>query len=259
MDLEENISVQTGKFRILAVIFIGIFIFGVGGIGGYWVGSKRQQSSLTELPTSKSSWLPSAPPAQSLSLTPSIAISQTTPTTNWKIYANTDLGFSIDYPSNMYLYREGWEDTKLPRQLWSIGWANLKNERVKNAYDPNTTGIKREDLYHLGYYSFSVSVDNEAMYQAPYSTTKEPITEENLILLLGEPQKFSYTSFQGRLAVRDESTAIYGYLNTDVGGSVNYYILDGQRVIRLEGTTSNLNKVPISAIDQILSTFKFLE
>jgi hypothetical protein len=49
MNLDENVPVQAGKFRLLAIILIAVFCLAVGGVGGYWVGSRRQQPSPTDL------------------------------------------------------------------------------------------------------------------------------------------------------------------------------------------------------------------
>src|SRR5688572_18532487 len=99
MNSEENVPVQDGKFRLLTIIFMAFFIFAVGIAGGYWVGSRRGQSSATSLQTSpKPSWLPSALPVQRVSPTPIFATSQAEVTTNWKIYRNTKIGFEMKYP-----------------------------------------------------------------------------------------------------------------------------------------------------------------
>jgi hypothetical protein len=42
MNLEENVPVQTGKFRLLAVILTAVFVLAVGGVGGYWLGSSEE-------------------------------------------------------------------------------------------------------------------------------------------------------------------------------------------------------------------------
>ncbi len=49
MQLEESVPVRTGKFRFLSVILIAVFSLVVGGVGGYWVGSRQQLSSQTDL------------------------------------------------------------------------------------------------------------------------------------------------------------------------------------------------------------------
>jgi hypothetical protein len=107
MNLEENAPVKTEKFKVLAVILIGVFIFAVGGLGGYWVGSRQQRFSPTALQTSlKPTWLPSAPPVQRLSLTPTVAISQTGPTSDWKTYRNEEYGFEVKYPPGWSIHYE---------------------------------------------------------------------------------------------------------------------------------------------------------
>jgi hypothetical protein len=152
------------------------------GLGGYWLGIRRQQSlPLNVLTTPQPSRVPTATPFEQLSVTPTITISQTGPTAGWKTYTNTDLGISITYPSNVYLYREGYEDTEQPRQVWSISWGNMEYGKVKGAADPNTTGIKLEDLYALGYYSFFVSVDNNPVYQAPIQQLKSRYQKKTLL------------------------------------------------------------------------------
>lgn len=107
MHLEENVPVRSGKLKVLSVILVGIFTFAVGGVGGYWVGSRQQQFSLTALQAlPKPSWMPYASPVQDLSFTPTIAISQTDPTSDWKTYKNREFGFTFKYPPNTNLRTE---------------------------------------------------------------------------------------------------------------------------------------------------------
>ena len=70
MSLEQNVPVKARKFRLLAGSLIAVFIFAAGGVGGYWVGSRQQQSSPTTLQVSpKPSWVLSTTPVQQRSVT----------------------------------------------------------------------------------------------------------------------------------------------------------------------------------------------
>jgi hypothetical protein len=107
MNLEENVPVHPGKFRLFAVILIAVFIFAVGGVGGYWVGSRQQQSSPTTLKaSSKPSWIPSTPPFQSPYPTPTIAPSKPDPISDWKTYRNEEYGFEVKYPPGWSIHYE---------------------------------------------------------------------------------------------------------------------------------------------------------
>lgn len=244
-----NLS-KFGLWVWIAVIAIGLALVAGSAILIRMLFTSRSQ------PTPRQ---PQAPNLQQLFLTP-IITTRSAPATDLKTYTNKGLGISIIYPSNLYLHREGWENTNPPQTLWSISWANMEYDKVKDVGDPNTKGIKLRDLYALGYYSISVFIDNNPVYRAPYTTETQPITESNLELLMGGGlPKPAHTTFQGRPAVRAESTSVSGYSPIEIGGSVDYYILDQRRVIRLEGSTYNLQKVSISAIEEILSSLKFLD
>ena len=99
MHLEENTPAQPGKFRVLTFILIAVFIFTIGGVGGYWMGSRQQEELSTTFQASPDpSWLPSAPPVQRPSPTPTMTTSQTDPTSNWRTYRNEEYGLEVKYP-----------------------------------------------------------------------------------------------------------------------------------------------------------------
>jgi hypothetical protein len=87
----------------LTVILVYVLLLTMFGLGGYWLGVRRQPSS-PQLPTQpKSSWLPSATLAQRHSVSPTITTEQSGQTANWATYTSTAGGYTIKYPSDKYI------------------------------------------------------------------------------------------------------------------------------------------------------------
>jgi hypothetical protein len=93
---DQPISNSSQSSKRLTIILLYVLLLIMVGLGGYWVGARRQQSSPTGFLTKPSSF-PPATPAQQLS-TPTIPNSSTDPTTYWKTYINEQLGILFDYP-----------------------------------------------------------------------------------------------------------------------------------------------------------------
>ena len=94
---DQSVLDSPKRLKKLTMILASVLLLTMFGLGGYWVGARQQQSSPTDLLTKpEPSWLPSATPARH-SLIPTITTSQTDPTSNWKIYRNTKIGFELKY------------------------------------------------------------------------------------------------------------------------------------------------------------------
>lgn len=168
-------------------------------------------------------------------------------TANWKTYTNTRLGLLIQYPSNLFIVKEN--DLEME-------FSSIKKDNLKYYFEPSTN-IKWDELYESGFYSVTLSVDDNPVYQTPYTIKKEPVTEKNLVNLLGTVEKKPIEKeLQRRTMVGTDRTFVVGKLN-QIGGGYDYYILDGTRVIHLHASSYNLKKVSLDQLNQILQTFRF--
>ena len=93
----------------LTMILTSVLLLTMFGLGGYWLGARRQQSPPPHFLTKpKPSWLPSDTPAQRSSSASTVIPSQPyslhsgqfESTTNWKTYINSEYGISFRYPFN---------------------------------------------------------------------------------------------------------------------------------------------------------------
>ena len=86
----------------LTMILASVLLLTMFGLGGYWLGARRQESLQTALQASPMPiWLPSATPAQRHSIIPAVTTSQTDQTAHWKTYKHEGYGFLIQYPPNL--------------------------------------------------------------------------------------------------------------------------------------------------------------
>lgn len=176
--------------------------------------------------------------------TPSLTQSPTDQAANWKTYINKDLGFSINYPSNLYLYEEIWDYPN--KKMLSISWGSLsKKEKTKLDQDYSLQNeIYNKKLGEKGYYSINIYVDTNPTLKPQYGN-ELPLTLENLKTMFMDQSKIETVFFQGRSGIKVNHTK-----------TVDYQIIDGTTLIRLTGFSSS-NKISHSYLDQILSTFKF--
>lgn len=157
---------------------------------------------------------------------------------NWETYRNEELQFSIQVPANT-MYKEG-------------GWSNASSTSSQKFKELSwTSNAKDYDIY--------VFVTPNATLRPRYGN-EMPLTIENLRTMFIDDGPggdiITEVNFSGRKAVKVEG---YGAgADGIVVGTIDYYIIDGKREIRLYGTTKNIKEIPMTFIDKILSTFKFL-
>lgn len=171
-------------------------------------------------------------------------------TADWKTYTNSEVGFSILYPPNLLIVKDEKNELNL---------ASLSNDEFLYYYQPNTgsrTKIKYNGLYKTGYYAIDVSVKNNYIYEPPDSMHQESVIENFLTHLFGTVNKKPIEKIQGRKTVGTYSTSAIGERNLR-DGVYEYTIYDGLRVIELRAYSSNLNKISLEYLNQILSTFRF--
>jgi hypothetical protein len=87
------------RFKKLTMILTSVLLLTMFGLGGYWLGARRQQSSITDLITTpKLRWLPTTTPFQQSSSASTIIPSQTDSAYNWKTYEEQGIPFTFQYP-----------------------------------------------------------------------------------------------------------------------------------------------------------------
>jgi hypothetical protein len=114
MKKRENLTQQSDQrvlnafkwSKWLTISLTSVLLLTMFGLGGYWLGTRQQQSSSTApLTTPKHSQLPSTTPAQQLSDIPTITTSQTDVIARWEKYTDSKIGFEFRYPDKNYRLR----------------------------------------------------------------------------------------------------------------------------------------------------------
>lgn len=187
------------------------------------------------------------------------------PTTNWKTYTNEELGFSIQYPDDLVVKEGYWSrsktqwdlsfDKRVPDEIQALiredAGTSQEIDNLKGGGFAYKMAEYQKRLFELGYYSVNIYVDKKPMF------SQERITLENFYELetiyVPEAEKFS---IQGRPAIKYKNSAT---ATTPNGGGIEIVVLDGDTEIRIRSYAYDLEKVSLSYLDQILSTFKFLD
>jgi hypothetical protein len=87
------------RSKKLTMILTSVLLLTMFGIGGYWLGARRQQlSPSNHLTKPRPTWLAPATPSQQPSASPMVTTSQIDPRAGWKTYE--DNKFAISYPAN---------------------------------------------------------------------------------------------------------------------------------------------------------------
>ena len=211
------------KNWVLIIVIIVITALIASAATYFAVSSQKQtQPQLS----SKVNEPPSPTPSPSKALT-----NENDPTANWNTYVKKELGFSIDIPPVMNLIQEGPTGAKIGAE-WSISWANTsKEESAKKGSD----------------YSILIEITSN-----PKNIKGESITTNNLDTLISTEDiyKVEKITYQNRPTVKNQ-------YKSSSSPFVQYNILDSNRLIRLYGTSENINLFNATEIDQILSTFRF--
>lgn len=212
---------QKGIAPILIIILIAV------AVGGYLI--YQTQTKPVVVPQVIQ---PSSAPVSTSSATSSAE------TANWKTYTNTKYGFSIQYPSDLIITSEGYSS---PGIEWGISWSKKSKE-----------GMAQHGLGWVDY-TLGIQIQNNATNRKEQKIVSENFEESIMDMVSANESKPEKIQFDNRPAYK-----FYISFRPN-GGSRYYYILDGNRLIYLAGTSDDLSRFSLSSIDQILSTFKFTQ
>jgi hypothetical protein len=153
----------------LTMILASVLLLTMFGLGGYWLGARRQQLSPSNLLTKpESSQLPSVTPIQKLSSTPTTA---TDSTAGWETYRDPQGFFSVKYPLDPHIKVQHMKGSS-PREL-------ITNVVIQRSFEPGS------QLDSIGTFYLSLSViDNvnhvtaaelrQSILQSPCADTLKP-------------------------------------------------------------------------------------
>jgi hypothetical protein len=170
-------------------------------------------------------------------------------------YTNTELNISIILPSDLHRHKEGWNNTST-HPSWSIHWGNIEYNVLETLVDQHTAEITPYNLNNLCYYSITIDIDPSPQ---PLLPGQDMLTANSLHLLIGADQHVTSTAFHDIPSVQGRAKFLTGPHLTDVGENVDYYILDRKRLIHIQGSTYNSERIKIATIEQIISTLQILD
>jgi hypothetical protein len=176
----------------------------------------------------------------------------------WKTYQNLKLDFSLQYPTEMRISSE--EVYNVASKNWSIHFTTAPKSEIEKEFANTTTPyfLKTQHYYDKAYYTISIEVENDPQFKPRYEKS-EPLTIANLSSVFMTKPPVNYSKFNGKPSVSTQSTFASGKHTSQIGGTISYYVLDKNRSIHLTGTSHNLQEIPITALDKILSTFTILD
>jgi hypothetical protein len=220
----------------LTIILTSVLLLTMFGLGGYWLGARQQQPSRPHFLTKpKASWLPSATPVKQRSSSPTITTRQSDPTSNWKIYRNTKIGFELKYPPS---YQTPYTPVK----------GGLGSSKTVDGSEDNTS-ISFDQLS-----TNELGVERILLVMFPYSSTLDDMVKNapiNPYFDYDHPTlKFKETMIDGNRA--------YWFITTDEHDGKQrdmeiFFIGKNHGFILQTGLTHNHQE-----IERILSTFRFI-
>lgn len=159
-------------------------------------------------------------------------------TADWKTYTSKKYGFTIQYPSELTILKEG-ED--------GVSIKNIDNDTINSFFNPAPP--QWDAYYNSGYYEVTVTIED--------NSGKEALTEATLIKKIGTVDKKPIEkTVEGKKTVGMYSENIIGKAE-QTGGVYDYYILDGSRIIHLHASSANTKNASLDLLNEILSTFTF--
>lgn len=216
-------------FSSLIIIFLGLALIGIIGVGGYYFSKPR----VTPDKVKNSPGLPQL--VQS--------VTQPSETTSiWKTYSNEEIGFSIKYPDN-------WVSVKPKGKIPYPGYGKPEGMFTVGFGDP---GIKNED---------NTEPEVFMLVELNSQITKTPVDDLTKILYLKET-----SGFVSSLPERDSNwltrtvdgvTAKFTVHKMCQSGFCHIVVFQkGNRIFALEMNQGNQDEIDI--FDKMIDSFKFL-
>lgn len=161
---------------------------------------------------------------------------------SWQKYTNDKYKISIDYPPDTKLIKELdlSSGTRNLQKTWHLLFTNQKDypEKVENS------------LYGKGFYYIQIEISDSTNYDFPFRG-KIQVTENNFNSLFG-----SENSEKGFL--RSRSTLKTKGTTYPKHGHISYVIYDYNRIIEINIDSDNIDIIPFTVLDKIVSSFQLL-
>jgi hypothetical protein len=159
--------------------------------------------------------------------------------TGWKRYVNDKYKFSIVYPSDV-------------KHITELGLPAGTRNMSKNWHLLLTNQIDypklENDLYGKGLYFIQIEISDSTNYVFPFKD-KILVTKDNFNSLFGE-ETSEHGYIEGRPTVKNKSTTYPKH------GHIYYVIYDNNRIIEINADSDNLDKIPFTTLDKIISSFQ---
>lgn len=160
----------------------------------------------------------------------------------WQKYINDKYKISIYYPSDVKIINELDlpSGTKNLQRTWHLLLTNQKDypEKLENS------------LYGKGLYYIQVEISDSSNYNFPFKGEVQ-VTENNFNTLFdrGNSEKGFLRS---RPTLKNKNTTYPKH------GNIYYVIYDYNRIIEINATSDNLDIIPFTTLDKIVSSFQLL-
>ena len=148
---------KTILLPVVLAILVSAVVF--GGLGYYLANSKFSTETSTVSPTYTTQATVTTQPTTAVSLSPA-TMATSDQTADWKSYNNTNLGFSIKYPS--VLKSEFFSETNT---------YTLRDDRINDEANPNDVAIISVDTYTGTLDQLMVELKNEIVVANEQKTT----------------------------------------------------------------------------------------
>jgi hypothetical protein len=160
---------------------------------------------------------------------------------NWQSYISDKYKFSIDYPSDVTVINELNQSsgTKNMQKTWHLMLTNQKDyPKVENS------------LYGKGYYYIQIEISDSTNYEFPFKG-RILVTEDNFNSLF--ESKNSEKGYLGNSPTLKSKNTIY-----PKHGHIDYIIYNNGQIIEVNIDSDNLDIIPFTILDKIISSIHLL-
>ncbi len=161
--------------------------------------------------------------------------------TGWKKYTNDKYKFSIVYPSEI-------------KHITELGFPSGRRNMSKNWHLLLTNQVDypklENDLYGKGLYYIQIEISDSTNYVFQWKGNIK-VTENNFNSLFGgETSEKGFLA--GRPTLKTKGTTYPKH------GNISYVIYDNSRIIEITADSDNLDIIPFTTLDKIISSFQLL-